>query len=68
MAEAVRKSANSRANHIAADRIIRYAKIVFTIYPPQARAKVKECLSGFCSQSLRPNEINFSFLKDLFPT
>ena len=34
LAEAIRKSANPRANQIAADKIIRYAKIVFTIHLP----------------------------------
>ena len=34
LAEAIRKSANPLANQIAADKIIRYAKIVFTIHLP----------------------------------
>ena len=38
LAEAIRKSANPRANQIAADKIIRYAKIVFTIHLPQVKA------------------------------
>ena len=37
-AEAIRKSANPRANQIAADRIIRYAKIVLTIHLPSMGA------------------------------
>ena len=63
LAEAIKKSANPRANQIAADRIIRYAKIVFTIHQPKVRPKLTECFSGFCSQSLLANEINYVRLK-----
>ena len=38
LAEAIKKSANPRANQIATDRIIRYAKIVLTIYQPKVVA------------------------------
>ena len=67
LAEAIRKSANPRANQIAADRTIRYAKIVFTMYLPYVGAKIIERLPGFCPQSPLTNESSSVSFHKLLP-